>query len=119
MPARRGLLADAGEWRACVCGPPSLPYAQALFCRRRHQPSRRPPPNISAIRPGSPAPAMGPGTGTPTLAIAPGKLLNSLPMDMEVSNAGIAVVSRAVPAFAPPNSLLDISTANAPALAAF
>src|SRR5215471_1863476 len=34
---------------------------QATFHRRRHQP-RRPPP--AKIRPGSPAPAMGPGTGT-------------------------------------------------------
>jgi len=59
MPARRGLLADAGEWRACVCGPPPLPYAQAIFFRRRHQP-RRPP--LAKIRPGTPAPAMGAGT---------------------------------------------------------
>src|SRR5262249_22429503 len=34
--------------------------AQAIFFRRRHQPSRPPP---AKIRPGSPAPAMGPGTG--------------------------------------------------------
>ena len=33
--------------------------AQAVFFRRRHQP-RRPP--LAKIRPGSPAPAMGPGT---------------------------------------------------------
>ena len=33
--------------------------AQAIFCRRRHQP-RRPP--LAKIRPGRPAPAMGPGT---------------------------------------------------------
>jgi hypothetical protein len=33
--------------------------AQAVFCRRRHQPRRPPPANI---RPGSPAPVMGPGT---------------------------------------------------------
>jgi hypothetical protein len=33
--------------------------AQALFCRRRHQPRR---PTLAKIRPGSPAPAMGPGT---------------------------------------------------------
>jgi hypothetical protein len=31
---------------------------QAVFCRRRHQP-RRPP--LAKIRPGRPAPAMGPG----------------------------------------------------------
>jgi len=37
-----------------------LPHdAQAIFRRRRHQPRRPPPANI---RPGSPAPAMGPGT---------------------------------------------------------
>jgi hypothetical protein len=35
------------------------PEVQAIFCRRRHQP-RRPPP--AKIRPGSPAPTMGPGT---------------------------------------------------------
>jgi hypothetical protein len=34
--------------------------AQAIFCRRRHQP-RRPP--LAKIRPGRPAPAIGPGTG--------------------------------------------------------
>src|SRR5262249_55250044 len=34
--------------------------AQAIFCRRRHQP-RRPPP--AKIRPGRPAPTTGPGTG--------------------------------------------------------
>jgi hypothetical protein len=42
------------------------PYAlvalsiQALFCRRRHQ-ARRPP--LAKIRPGRPAPTIGPGTG--------------------------------------------------------
>jgi hypothetical protein len=44
---------------------------QAIFCRRRHQP-RRPP--QAKIRPGSPAPAMGPGTAADTLQI-PGMLL--------------------------------------------
>src|SRR5262249_1053750 len=34
--------------------------AQAIFFRRRHQ-ARRPP--VAKIRPGRPAPAMGPGTG--------------------------------------------------------
>jgi hypothetical protein len=38
------------------------PEAQAAFFRRRHQP-RRPP--LAKIRPGRPAPAMGPGTLTP------------------------------------------------------
>jgi len=33
---------------------------QATFCRRRHQPSKQP---LAKIRPGSPAPRMGPGTG--------------------------------------------------------
>ena len=33
---------------------------QAAFCRRRHQPSR---PTLARIRPGKPAPAMGPGIG--------------------------------------------------------
>src|SRR6516164_10971962 len=37
--------------------------AQAIFCRRRHQP-RRPP--LAKIRPGSPAPAIGPGTAVGT-----------------------------------------------------
>ena len=36
----------------------SEPEAQAIFCRRRHQP-RRPP--LAKIRPGSPAPTMGAG----------------------------------------------------------
>src|SRR5215831_13995817 len=42
-----------------VCGLIAPPKAQAIFCRRRHQP-RRPPP--AKIRPGRPAPARGPGT---------------------------------------------------------
>src|ERR1700731_264075 len=37
-----------------------MPKAQAIFLRRRHQ-ARRPP--LAKIRPGSPAPATGPGTG--------------------------------------------------------
>jgi hypothetical protein len=36
------------------------PRVQAIFCRRRHQ-ARRPP--LAKIRPGRPAPAMGPGPG--------------------------------------------------------
>src|SRR5262245_33515701 len=43
--------------RACTCS------AQAVRCRRRHQP-RRPPP--AKIRPGKPAPAMGAGTARNT-----------------------------------------------------
>jgi hypothetical protein len=38
--------------------PAVINHDQALFFRRRHQP-RRPP--LAKIRPGSPAPAMGPG----------------------------------------------------------
>jgi hypothetical protein len=38
------------------------PNSQAIFCRRRHQ-AKRPP--LARIRPGNPAPAMGPGTATP------------------------------------------------------
>jgi hypothetical protein len=38
-----------------------VPEAQASFCRRRHHPRRPPPANI---RPGNPAPTMGPGTAT-------------------------------------------------------
>jgi hypothetical protein len=37
------------------------PEAQAIFCRCHHQPSRPPP---AKIKPGSPAPAMGPGTAS-------------------------------------------------------
>jgi hypothetical protein len=52
------LMALANDlWRI------ASPEAQAIFCRRRHQPRRPPPPNI---RPGSSAPTMGPGTGTGT-----------------------------------------------------
>jgi hypothetical protein len=49
LPKRRNML--------------SLPEAQAVFFRRRHQP-RRPP--LAKIRPGRPAPAMGAGTLTGT-----------------------------------------------------
>jgi hypothetical protein len=35
------------------------PRVQPIFCRRRHQARR---PTLAKIRPGSPAPAMGPGT---------------------------------------------------------
>src|SRR5262245_33700855 len=48
---------------------------QAIFFRRRHQP-RRPP--LAKIRPGSPAPAMGPGTARPgTARNASGPVPNS------------------------------------------
>jgi hypothetical protein len=39
---------------------------QAILCRRRHQP-RRPP--LAKMRPGRPAPAMGPGTSEPELRL--------------------------------------------------
>jgi hypothetical protein len=39
------------------------PDIQAIFRRRRHQPRR---PTLAKIRPGSPAPVMGPGTLKPT-----------------------------------------------------
>jgi hypothetical protein len=65
---------------------------------------------------------MGPGTGTPTLAVttlpAASKFLKSSPMAMVVNNAGIAVGSMAVNG-PMPSTLLDISTAAAPASAAF
>jgi hypothetical protein len=46
------------------CAPPSPPETQAILCRRRHQ-ARRPP--LAKIRPGRPAPAMGPGTAAAAL----------------------------------------------------
>jgi hypothetical protein len=42
--------------------------AQTLFCRRRHQPRS---PTPAKIRPGTPAPAMGPGTGVKKPRISP------------------------------------------------
>src|SRR5215472_17484591 len=48
--------AKAKAFDSCMV---TQPLAQAVRCRRRHQP-RRPP--LAKIRPGSPAPAMGPGT---------------------------------------------------------
>ena len=49
--ARGGFREHISYWRD----------VQAIFCRRRHQPSRPPP---AKIRPGRPAPTMGPGTPT-------------------------------------------------------
>jgi hypothetical protein len=40
--------------------------AQAIFFRRRHQPSNPP---LAKIRPGRPAPAMGPGTAKGTFSV--------------------------------------------------
>jgi hypothetical protein len=50
--------ANNGRWLALD--------AQAIFFRRRHQP-RMPP--LAKIRPGSPAPAIGPGTGAGSAVI--------------------------------------------------
>jgi len=55
-PRRQPPVQCAGSTRQAF-GPPLL--LQAYWCRRRHQP-RRPP--LAKIRPGRPAPAMGPGT---------------------------------------------------------
>jgi hypothetical protein len=52
--ANRQSLAAANDVRGFA------PKVQAIFFRRRHQPRRPPQANI---RPGSPAPATGPGTG--------------------------------------------------------
>src|SRR6516165_2263925 len=43
------------------------PKLRRIFCRRRHQPSRPPP---AKIRPGRPAPAIGPGTAANTACSA-------------------------------------------------
>ena len=50
--ARRSERRHIYQWieRAPIC---NVPDAQALFCRRRHQPSRPP---VAKIRPGRPAP---------------------------------------------------------------
>ena len=55
-PINRDCSAIAGCRKRRV---QTAPDAQAIFFRRRHQPSR---PLAAKIRPGSPAPAMGPGT---------------------------------------------------------
>jgi hypothetical protein len=69
MPARWGVGVCTGPAsKSELFGNRSVPQrrvrvarknAQAIFCRRRHQ-ARRPP--LAKIRPGSPAPTMGPGT---------------------------------------------------------
>ena len=65
-PFRSVKLGAALLWRTRKVPPGDVPngsrLAQAVFRRRRHQP-RRPPP--AKIKPGNPAPTMGPGTGTP------------------------------------------------------
>ena len=55
----RAVACNHRAARACTCS------AQAVRCRRRHQP-RRPAPAM--IRPGRPAPAIGPGTDDVPLA---------------------------------------------------
>ena len=56
------------------------PDAQALFCRRRRHQPRRPP--LAKIRPGRPAPAMGPGTPTDVtgVKVVAGPVAFSIPM---------------------------------------
>jgi hypothetical protein len=76
----RTSAAGAGR-RACGRAEIFLqsPEAQAIFFRRRHQ-ARRPP--LAKIRPGSPAPTMGPGTAAASTLTPSAKI----PLD------GIAVV---------------------------
>src|SRR5215510_5260625 len=61
---REAMLVGQGRLR-CQLAVARVVDAQAIFLRRRHQPRR---PVLAAIRPGSPAPAMGPGTLGPTLS---------------------------------------------------
>jgi hypothetical protein len=56
---------------------------QALFCRRRHQPRR---PALANIRPGNPAPAIGPGTGLTTML----SILTEAPWKSEKTNLSLA-----------------------------
>jgi hypothetical protein len=58
----RGVLISCRERRARRAD------VQAVFCRRRHQPSRPP---LAKIRPGRPAPTMGPGTAVSWPLISP------------------------------------------------
>jgi hypothetical protein len=62
------------------------PEAQAIFRRRRHQP-RRPP--QAKIRPGSPAPAMGPGTSTSDWTLTAKSEVSSTPGIMTEKPAGV------------------------------
>jgi hypothetical protein len=64
-----------------------VPEAQAVFSRRRHQPSRPP---LAKIRPGSPAPAMGLGTGAGSLARKPiGKILRKSALNSNVGASSL------------------------------
>jgi hypothetical protein len=73
--------------------------AQAIFCRRRHQP-RRPP--LPKIRPGSPAPTMGAGTARNTrLDAAMIFPVNKIPISTVIEGRGaqemVALVLRPKP----------------------
>jgi hypothetical protein len=66
---------------------------QAIFCRRRHQPSRLP---LTKIRPGSPAPTAGAGTGNGLMDIvqAPANIGKSArsPPDADNSARGKLII---------------------------
>jgi hypothetical protein len=79
----RHLREHAEELR----GRQHLCYAAAL-CRRRHQPRR---PALAKIRPGSPAPAIGPGTARKPLISPPGNAV--VWMFMYVSPARRAAIN--------------------------
>src|SRR5215469_17078029 len=79
---------------------------QAIFRRRRHQP-RRPPP--AKIRPGRPAPAMGPGTGAVMLKVAwnvAGALKNSGTDNVSTSPTRVSLTA--------PGKVLDTKLTEAP-----
>src|SRR5262245_20846191 len=59
---------------------------QAIFCRRRHQPSRPPP---ARIRPGRPAPAMGPGTGPKYCSQIPGFPVTKAKVSVQVTHSWV------------------------------
>src|SRR5260370_41340320 len=68
---------------------------QATFCRRRHH-ARRPP--LAKIRPGSPAPAMGPGTARNPRISPPGNAVEWMfmyvsPARSAATNTGSAVAA--------------------------
>ena len=65
--------------------------AQAVFCRRRHQP-RRPP--LARIRPGRPAPAMGPGELGGLADGAAESFKPYDPMDIGVNRASFCIAAQ-------------------------
>jgi len=80
-PIKSGCITDSQIGRSLTAadltandGVRIAPEAQAIFCRRRHQPRRPAPAKIS---PGNPAPAMGPGTAAPPTALRPRSGANS------------------------------------------